>query len=174
MFVPIQQVSARTYSPIETQSRDLQQQSQLFMALAGSATPGSPTAIALMKQYEKLSNQSKVLEWSNIVGERFSSNKGMMPIFKQLLIALPFYDPNSLEAQFSKMMIKMAGLFEGMSSKEIDKLLVTADRMALANVTSALYTISANLEPESKEALAIQDKIAKIQVMDQQLAEQMA
>lgn len=42
-------------------------------------------------------------------------------------------------------------------------------RMSLANTTGALFTITANLEPESPEALQIQARIAAIQTLDKAL-----
>lgn len=42
-------------------------------------------------------------------------------------------------------------------------------RMSLANVVGALFTISANLEPESPAAIAVQARIAAIQTLDKAL-----
>jgi capsule polysaccharide export protein KpsE/RkpR len=42
-------------------------------------------------------------------------------------------------------------------------------RMQLANTVGALFTISANLEPESPQAQALQARIAAIQAIDKAL-----
>lgn len=55
------------------------------------------------------------------------------------------------------------------SDLELQGQFINQARMSLANVTGALFTISANLEPESPAAIAIQARIAAIQTLDKSL-----
>jgi DNA repair ATPase RecN len=55
------------------------------------------------------------------------------------------------------------------SDLELQGQFVNQARMQLANVTGSLFTISANLEPESQQALSIQARIASIQSLDKSL-----
>ena len=55
------------------------------------------------------------------------------------------------------------------SDLELQGQFINQARMSLANTTGALFTISANLEPESPEAIAIQARIAAIQTLDKSL-----
>lgn len=55
------------------------------------------------------------------------------------------------------------------SDLELQGQFINQARMALANITGALFTISANLEPESPAALALQARIAAIQTLDKAL-----
>jgi len=55
------------------------------------------------------------------------------------------------------------------SDLELQGQFINQARMALANTTGALFTISANLEPEAPAAIAIQARIAAIQTLDKAL-----
>lgn len=55
------------------------------------------------------------------------------------------------------------------SDLELQGQFINQARLSLANVTGALFTISANLEPESPQAIAIQARIAAIQTLDKAL-----
>ncbi len=55
------------------------------------------------------------------------------------------------------------------SDLELQGQFINQARMSLASVTGALFTISANLEPESPMAIAIQARIAAIQTLDKAL-----
>ncbi|MCA9841328.1 MAG: hypothetical protein R2857_00280 [Vampirovibrionales bacterium] len=55
------------------------------------------------------------------------------------------------------------------SDLELQGQFINQARLALANIVGALFTISANLEPESPAALALQARIAAIQTIDKAL-----
>ena len=55
------------------------------------------------------------------------------------------------------------------SDLELQGQFINQARQALANIVGALFTISANLEPESPAALALQARIAAIQTIDKAL-----
>ena len=55
------------------------------------------------------------------------------------------------------------------SDLELQGQFINQARLSLANITGALFTISANLEPESPEAQQLQARIAAIQAIDKAL-----
>lgn len=55
------------------------------------------------------------------------------------------------------------------SDIELQGQFINQARMSLANTVGALFTVSANLDPESPEAIALQAKIAAIQTLDKAL-----
>ncbi|MBK8189502.1 MAG: hypothetical protein IPK79_03545 [Vampirovibrionales bacterium] len=55
------------------------------------------------------------------------------------------------------------------SDLELQGQFINQARMQLANITGSLFSISANLEPESPQAMALQARIASIQAMDKAL-----
>jgi hypothetical protein len=55
------------------------------------------------------------------------------------------------------------------SDLELQGQFINQARLSLANITGALFTISANLEPESAEAQQLQARIAAIQAIDKAL-----
>ena len=55
------------------------------------------------------------------------------------------------------------------SDLELQGQFINQARLALANIVGALFTISANLEPESPAAMALQARIAAIQTLDKAL-----
>ncbi len=55
------------------------------------------------------------------------------------------------------------------SDLELQGQFINQARLSLANITGALFTISANLEPESPEAQQLQARIASIQAIDKAL-----
>jgi capsule polysaccharide export protein KpsE/RkpR len=55
------------------------------------------------------------------------------------------------------------------SDLELQGQFINQARTSLANVTGALFTLSANLEPESPQAQALQARIASIQSIDKAL-----
>lgn len=55
------------------------------------------------------------------------------------------------------------------SDLELQGQFINQARLSLANVVGALFTISANLEPESPQAVALQARIAAIQTLDKAL-----
>ncbi len=55
------------------------------------------------------------------------------------------------------------------SDLELQGQFINQARLSLANITGALFTVSANLEPESPEAAQLQARIAAIQAIDKAL-----
>ena len=55
------------------------------------------------------------------------------------------------------------------SDLELQGQFINQARLSLANITGALFTIAANLEPESPEAQQLQARIAAIQAIDKAL-----
>ncbi len=55
------------------------------------------------------------------------------------------------------------------SDLELQGQFINQARLSLANITGALFTVSANLEPESPEAQQLQARIAAIQAIDKAL-----
>jgi transposase len=55
------------------------------------------------------------------------------------------------------------------SDLELQGQCINQARLSLANITGALFTIGANLEPESPEAQQLQARIAAIQAIDKAL-----
>lgn len=59
------------------------------------------------------------------------------------------------------------------SDLELQGQFVNQARMSLANTMGALFTISANLDPESPTAIAIQARVAAVQSLDKALEMQL-
>lgn len=55
------------------------------------------------------------------------------------------------------------------SDLELQGQFINQARLQLANITGALFTISANLNPESPQAIALQARIASLQALDKAL-----
>jgi capsule polysaccharide export protein KpsE/RkpR len=55
------------------------------------------------------------------------------------------------------------------SDLELEGQFINQARMSLANITGSLFTISANLDPESPETQQLQARIAAIQAVDKAL-----
>jgi len=70
---------------------------------------------------------------------------------------------------FAASQARMLMLTARKSDLELEGQFLDQAKMALANTTSALFTVSSDLEPESPEAIAIQARIAAIQSLDKTL-----
>jgi len=55
------------------------------------------------------------------------------------------------------------------SDLELQGQMINQARMALANVTGALFSVSSNLDPSSPQAQQLQERIAGIQALDKTL-----
>lgn len=145
------------------------QKANMLSSLLPTLAPGSPTSIALQSNIAALQTQSKRHQLNVILDKQYPGNGILISGFKESLKAISNLEPDSQQAGLYKMLARLFGQMQGIPKKEIDKQLITSERLALASITGALFMISANLEPESPTALNIQMRIADIQKMDKAL-----
>lgn len=149
------------------------QKIDMLMSLAPSMAPGSPASMALQSNIAAMQTIKKRQEVSEKLDKQYPGTGLLVSAYKECLKALPDLEPNSQQASMYKLFARLFGQMQGIPQKEIDKDLLITERLALASVVGALFTISANLEPESPTAMNIQMRIADIQKQDQALEKKM-